>query len=85
MFYALAVIQNIMTTSLMAYRIWISYRNTAAYKMNSGGLLSVIRILIESAALQLIAELILLAFYSADMNAQFIMLEAITPLVVRRS
>lgn len=51
--------------------------------MNSGGLLSVIRILIESAALQLIAELILLAFYSADMNAQFIMLEAITPLVVR--
>lgn len=83
-FYALAVVQNVITTSLMAYRIWTSYKRTSACKHNSRGLLRVIRILIESAAIQLIAELVLLVFYSANMNAQYIVLEAITPLVVRR-
>ncbi|KAE9402333.1 hypothetical protein BT96DRAFT_855837, partial [Gymnopus androsaceus JB14] len=80
-FYALAVIQNVITTSLMAYRIWTSYKRTSACKHNSRGLLRVIRILIESAALQLIPELALLVFYSANMNAHYIALEAITPLV----
>lgn len=79
-FYSVAVVQNIMTTGLMSYRIWLSHRSSAAY-VTGKGLLPVARILIESAALQLIAEIILLALYSRDINAQYILLECVTPIV----
>ena len=80
-FYSVAVVQNIMTTGLMSYRIWSSHRNSVAHATGTG-LLPIVRILIESAALQLIAEIILLALYSRDINAQYILLECVTPIVV---
>ena len=83
-FYALAVIQNIMTTGLMAYRIYLSHRHTAAYKATNSNLIKLMRILLESAALQLLAEVILLGLYSSNNSAQFILLEAMTPIVVRQ-
>ena len=45
----------------------------------------ILRILIESASIQFIAEVILLALYSANYNAQYLLLELVTPLVVRVS
>lgn len=81
-FYSIAVVLNVMTTGLMSYKIWITHRNTADYAIAKGRLLSIIRILIESAALQLLVEIVLLALYSANINAQYILLEAVTPTVV---
>jgi len=80
-FYSLAVALNIITTSLMSYRILRSHRNTVAYTGGRGRLMPVLRVLIESAALQLIVEVILLALYSNGINAQYILLESVTPIV----
>lgn len=83
-FYAVAVVQSAITTGLMAYKIWITDRRSASYRANisRGSLLPVLRILVESASLQLFVEAILLGLYSADINAQYILLEIVTPLVV---
>ena len=43
----------------------------------------ILLILVESASLQLVVELILLILYSINYNAQYILLEIVTPLVVR--
>lgn len=81
-FYSLAVALNIITTSLMGYRIIKTHRKTAAYTGGRGRLMFVLRTLIESAALQLLVEIVLLTLYSNDINAQYILLESVTPIVV---
>ncbi|PPQ79623.1 hypothetical protein CVT25_003211 [Psilocybe cyanescens] len=80
-FYAIAVVLNVMTTGLMSYRIWMAHKNSASYVVGKGRLLSIIRILIESAALQLVVEIVLLGLYTANLNAQYILLECVTPTV----
>ncbi|KAJ7167683.1 hypothetical protein C8R46DRAFT_1218609 [Mycena filopes] len=80
-FYALAVAQNIITTSLMAWRIAATERQSSAYRLGQGNLMPILRILVESAALYLVAEMILLILYASNNNAQFIALESITPIV----
>jgi uncharacterized membrane protein len=80
-FYSIAVALNIITTGLMSYRIYMTHRNSSNYQVGKGRLISVMRILIESAALQLIIEIILLSLYCSDINAQYILLECVTPVV----
>ncbi|KAF7421078.1 hypothetical protein PC9H_011598 [Pleurotus ostreatus] len=67
---SIAVVQNVVTTSLMAFRIWHTSARSAQYKTGSY-LLPVARILIESAALQLVVEILLLALYSRTVNGQY--------------
>ena len=81
-FYSIAVVLNIITTSLMSYKIWITHRRSANYQIGKGRLLTVLRILVESAALQLIVEMILLALYSENIIAQYIVLESVASVVV---
>jgi len=81
-FYSIVVVLNIITTSLMSYRIWKTHQASAQFSKNEGKLLRILRILIESAALQLIIEIVLLALYSSDINAQYILLESVAPVVV---
>lgn len=80
-FYAVSLVQSLLTTGLMAYRIWRTDRRSAQYRLEKTGLMPVLRILVESAALQLIVELVVLAFYAGGLNAQYVLLETITPIV----
>ena len=43
----------------------------------------IVRILVESAALQFVAEGFILALYTAGYNAEYLLLEPLTPIVVR--
>ena len=81
-FYSIAVVLNIICTGLMIYRIWATHKKSAAYNTSHKRLLYVVRILVESAALQLIVEIVLLSLYCADINAQYILLESVTSIVV---
>lgn len=81
-FYAATVIQGALTTGLMGYRIWEADRKTVSIRMGRSKLMPIVRILIESASIQFIAEVILLVLYSANYNAQYLVLESVTPLVV---
>ncbi|KAJ7118540.1 hypothetical protein C8R43DRAFT_1137279 [Mycena crocata] len=80
-FYSLAVAQNVITTSLMAWRIASAEKQASPYRLGRSNLMPILRILVESAALYLIVEVILLVVYTCNSNAQFIVLEAITPVV----
>lgn len=83
-FYSISVVQSGMTTSLMAFRIWQTDRRSAKYRTNKeGNLMPILRILVESAAAQFVTEIILLALYAANYNAQYLLLEPVTPMVVR--
>ena len=66
----------------MAFKLWQMDRLTAGVRMARGNLLPVLRILVESASLQFVVETILLGLYAANNNAQYILLEIVTPLVV---
>ena len=82
-FYAISVVQSGLTTGLMAFRIWQTDKRSASYRTNrEGNLMPILRILIESASIQFMAEIILLSLYCANYNAQYLLLELVTPLVV---
>ena len=83
--YSLAFVQNSITTSLIAYRIWSQDRRSVAAGISSGGskssLIPVIRIVVESAAIYLLELLVLIILYALKHNAQFILQEAVVPTV----
>ncbi|KAF8181194.1 hypothetical protein K438DRAFT_1976291 [Mycena galopus ATCC 62051] len=80
-FYSMAVAQNIITTSLIAFRLWTVERQSKRIRIGGGVFLPIMRILIESAALYLFVEILLLSMYSVGYNVQFILLETVTPIV----
>ncbi|KAJ6458641.1 hypothetical protein C8R47DRAFT_146651 [Mycena vitilis] len=80
-FFSLAVAQNVITTSLMAWRIAATNIRSSSYRIGQTNFMPMLRILVESAALYLAAEIVLLILYVCDSNAQFIVLEAVTPII----
>ncbi|KAL0574163.1 hypothetical protein V5O48_007791 [Marasmius crinis-equi] len=78
---SIIVTLNILTTFLMAWRIWTTHATSSKYLMTPSRLAPILKILLESAILQSIAEILLLVFYVRRMNAMFILLDAITPLI----
>lgn len=82
-FYSIAVVQSTITTGLMMYRIWQAERRTATYRTGQSPLRPLLWILLESAALLVVVEVVLLALYSAGLSCQYLLLEPVTPIVVR--
>ncbi|KAF9493004.1 hypothetical protein BDN71DRAFT_1450827 [Pleurotus eryngii] len=80
-FYSFAVAQNIITTGLMAFRIWRTSSESAKYYKIENTLLPIIRVLVESAALQLIVETLTLGLYAGDLNAVLLPQGLVTPIV----
>ncbi|KAF5374372.1 hypothetical protein D9758_004523 [Tetrapyrgos nigripes] len=83
-FYVVAVVQNILTTGLMVYSIWRTYKKTAGIKMKTFGgmgLTWVMRTMIEAAGLQLLIEFLLLIFFLVQTNLQYIFLDLVVPVI----
>lgn len=81
-FYSVAIVQSALITGLMAFRVWQVERRSAKYRTSEGKLMPIIRLLMESAALLLVVEVILLGMYTANYNAQYILLELVAAIVV---
>ncbi|KAF4583656.1 hypothetical protein EYR38_002411 [Pleurotus pulmonarius] len=79
-FSSIAVAQNIITTALMAFRISRTSARSAQFRTENR-LRPIVRILVESAALQLVVEALVWALYSRSENAQYVVLELVTPMV----
>ncbi|KAK1225616.1 hypothetical protein PQX77_011443, partial [Marasmius sp. AFHP31] len=75
------VVVNLATTSLMVFRIWRTHRTSSKYLMFPSRLAPILKILIESAMLQLVAELLLFIFVAVGSDARYILLDAITPII----
>ncbi|KAL0575176.1 hypothetical protein V5O48_006798 [Marasmius crinis-equi] len=81
-FYALAVIGNMIPTGLMVYRLWSTHRKFSNSAIATPSILyPVLRILVESASLQLIVEVILLGLFDSGRQEQFIVLPLIVPVI----
>ncbi|KAL0955937.1 hypothetical protein HGRIS_002123 [Hohenbuehelia grisea] len=83
--YALALVQNTMTTGLIAYRIWAQERDTRRVGIHSNGskssLMPIVRIIVESAAIYSLELLVLIILYALGHNGQFVVQEAVVPTV----
>ncbi|KAF4580795.1 hypothetical protein AB1N83_008442 [Pleurotus pulmonarius] len=80
-FYSLAVAQNVLTTALMAFRIWRTWSESAKYYEGENTLLPIIRVLVESAALQLVVEALTLGLCAGGLNAVLLPQGVVTPVV----
>ncbi|KIK57026.1 hypothetical protein GYMLUDRAFT_46643 [Collybiopsis luxurians FD-317 M1] len=83
-FYAVAVVQNILTTGLMIYVIYRNYRNTVGANVRSFGgirMTWLMRTMVEAAALQLLVEFLLLILFSVGTNVQYIFLDSVVPVI----
>ncbi|KII86505.1 hypothetical protein PLICRDRAFT_44102 [Plicaturopsis crispa FD-325 SS-3] len=79
--YAVAFVQNTMTTGLIAWRIWMQGKASRGNTNASFSLTPIIRILVESAAVYDMELLILIVLYAVGNNGQYIMQEASVPSV----
>jgi len=77
--YSLAFVQNTMTTGLIAYRIWVQDRKSQGVVSSSLHLITLIRIIVESASIYVLNVLILIILYALNSNGQFVAQEAIVP------
>ncbi|KAF7342523.1 hypothetical protein MVEN_01842500 [Mycena venus] len=82
LFFSIAVIQNIFTTGLMAWRLWQGEHRIAGHRLGGSTLMPILRILVESAALYLFVEILLLATYAVGSSVQHIIIETVTPIAV---
>ncbi|KAJ6494276.1 hypothetical protein C8R45DRAFT_1072907 [Mycena sanguinolenta] len=80
-FYAVALGQNTLTTSLMAFRLWIVDRRSKAYNVGRSQFLSTMLILVESAALYFVLQILILAAFLTKSNTQLIFLGSVPPVV----
>ncbi|KAJ8077255.1 hypothetical protein PM082_001684 [Marasmius tenuissimus] len=81
-FYAAAVLGNLLPTGLMVYRLWKSHHKSTQSGIKTPSILyPILRILVESASLQLIVEAILLCLFDTGRQEQFIILPLIVPVV----
>jgi len=75
--------QNVITTGLIAFKIWSQHRSSAANGVIDAStglsLIRILRIIVESAAIYTVQLLILLILYPLQSAAQFIVQSAIIP------
>lgn len=86
--YAVAFVQNTLTSGLIAFRLWrherIANRIGGRSDSTDGSqtsLMPVMRIIVESAGIYVVVVLILIILYAIDSNAQYIVQEAFVPIV----
>ncbi|KAF5363135.1 hypothetical protein D9758_008350 [Tetrapyrgos nigripes] len=83
-FYAVAVVQNLLTTGLMVYAIYRNYRKTVGANLRTYGgvrLTWLMRTMVEAAALQLLIEVLLLILFLCRTNIQYIFLDLVVPVI----
>ncbi|KAK7062758.1 hypothetical protein VNI00_000247 [Paramarasmius palmivorus] len=78
-FYFFTVATNIVTSGLMTYRLWSTHRNS--HVPTKSVLIPIMWILVESAMLQLIVEVILLGLFLANSNAQYVFFGLVVPII----
>jgi len=80
-FYAVAVVQNALTAGLIIYKIWTTARESSSYRVGRDQFMPIVKILVESAALYLAAEVVLLFVYVGGSNAQSVVQDSIPAIV----
>lgn len=78
-FFSMTLATNLIGTGLVAYRLW--HINNKGFKQSHRRLYPVLLVIVESGAIYSAALLILLILYKRDSWFQYVILDAISPLV----
>jgi hypothetical protein len=82
-FFALAVGLNAVTTVLMAFRLWWVDRNISDRMDTHPRLKNTLLLLVESAALYFVLQVVVLTAFVTRSNIQFLLMGSIPPVIVR--
>lgn len=81
--FPLALAQNVLTTGLIAFKIWLQHKASSVSGVVGGGsrlsLMHVLVIIIESAMIYTLQLLVLIILYFKPSNVQFVIQSAIVP------
>jgi hypothetical protein len=87
--YAVALVQNVFTTSLIAFRIYrqeranglVGLRSLGSWRGGGSSLMPIVRIIVESAMGYTAILIVLIILYALNNNGQYIMQEMSVPAV----
>ncbi|KAF8193946.1 hypothetical protein K438DRAFT_2017592 [Mycena galopus ATCC 62051] len=80
-FCAVTLGQNTLTTGLMAFRLWLVDKRSKAYNIGQSQFRCTMLLLVESAALYFVLQIVILAAFLTKSNIQVIVLGSIPPIV----
>ncbi|KAG2132950.1 hypothetical protein DEU56DRAFT_421937 [Suillus clintonianus] len=81
-FFTLTLSTNLISSGLLAYRIWTFERNLSAIRAStSGTLMHIVRVLVDAALLYSAALLPMLICFIRSNNAQYVIADMMTPII----
>ncbi|KAG1742638.1 uncharacterized protein EDB91DRAFT_1051674 [Suillus paluster] len=80
-FYALTLITNLLSSGLLAYRIWKIERNVSTTRATKATTTSILRVIMDAAILYSIALLSVLIGSLCSNNGAFIVIDMLTPII----
>ncbi|KAG1736527.1 hypothetical protein EDB19DRAFT_1896031 [Suillus lakei] len=81
-FFALTLATNLISSGLLAYRIWTFERNLSAIRASTSGTLThIVRVLVDAALVYSAALLSMLICFIRSNNGQYVIADMITPII----
>lgn len=80
-FFALTIVTNLLSSGLLAYRIWKIERNVSAVRSKKSAMMPIVRILIDAAALYTVVLFILLVCFICSNNGEFVIADMLVPTI----
>jgi hypothetical protein len=78
---ALTLSTNLISSGLLAYRIWVMERKVSTMRATNGTLMPIVRVLVDAAIIYSGMLLAMLICFLLDNNVQFIMQDMIIPII----
>ncbi|KAG2138790.1 hypothetical protein BD769DRAFT_227941 [Suillus cothurnatus] len=80
--YALTLLTNLITSGLLAYRIWAIERRVSAMRATmQGTLMPIVRIFVDAAIMYSTVLFVMLVCFLCSNNAQYVILDTIIPII----
>ncbi|KAG2040142.1 hypothetical protein BDR03DRAFT_858679 [Suillus americanus] len=79
--FVLTLLTNLLTSGLLAYRIWTIERRVSAMRTINSTLMPIVRILVDAAIMYSAVLFVMLVCFLCSNNAQYIIQDAIMPIV----
>ncbi|OAX31160.1 hypothetical protein K503DRAFT_114069 [Rhizopogon vinicolor AM-OR11-026] len=80
-FFASTLSTNLLSSGLLAYRIWMIECNISTSRTRSGSMMPVLRVIVDAALLYSVTLLPALVCFICSNNGQFVMIDMIIPII----
>ncbi|KIJ62326.1 hypothetical protein HYDPIDRAFT_94799 [Hydnomerulius pinastri MD-312] len=81
LFYGLTIITNLLSTGLLAYKLWTTDRRTASIRTSRSHLRPILRVVLDAGMIYSVTLLAAFSCYLAESNGEFVVLDMISPII----